>query len=85
MSRAVNNPKRKKGRVGGGGGKVEVFMIPRSFTTMSVNFYTTQQTINQSKILAFFFRVSVNKGAKKKGFVFYWTTKKYSTTLKLRW
>lgn len=42
-------------------------MIPRSFTTMSVNFYTTQQTINQSKILAFFFRVSVNKGAKKKG------------------
>lgn len=45
-------------------------MIPRSFTTMSVNFYTTQQTIHQSKILAFFFRVSVNKGAKKRDLSF---------------
>lgn len=84
MSRAVTNPKRKKGRVGGGesGG---VYDTQKFHNNECELFIQHNKPSTRAKFLRFSFEFLSTMGQKKKGFVFYWTTKKYSTTLKLRW
>lgn len=83
MSRAVTNPKRKKGRVGGGesGGVYDTQKFHNNECELLYN--TTNHPPEQNSCV--FLSSFCQQRGKKKGFVFYWTTKKYSTTLKLRW